>query len=108
MAVHEALSRAGGSRVVVFDSDDEAYLDWLDIYPEGYVVNVRRKRSPDYVVLHRATCSSISNRMIEPGVYTERAYVKYCGETIADIAVAPTFCGRKSGSFTKRCGFCKP
>ena len=99
---------AEGVRVAEFDGDDEAYFDWLAIYPEGYVVNARRKRSPDYVVLHRATCGKISNDDLDPGAYTERAYVKFCVESLADAAIVPTLCGRRRGSFTKRCGFCKP
>lgn len=91
-----------------FDGDDEGYFDWLDVYPHGYVVNVRRKRSPDYVVLHRATCGAISNRKAAPGSYTARAYVKYCGETLADVEAVPLLCGREHGSFTRRCGICKP
>lgn len=95
-------------RIVEFDGDDDGYLDWLAVYPDGYVVNARRKRSPDYVVLHRATCGSISNRMVEPGAHTARGYVKFCAETLGDVAIAPTLCGRPRASFTKRCGFCKP
>lgn len=95
-------------RVLEFDGDDDGYFDWLAVYPDGYVVNARRKRSPDYVVLHRATCGSISNRLVESGAYTARGYIKFCGETLADVAVVPTLCGRTHGSFTKRCGFCKP
>lgn len=95
-------------RIVEFDGNDDGYLDWLAVYPDGYVVNARRKRSPDYVVLHRATCRSISNHLAEPGAYTARGYIKYCAETLADVAVVPTLCGRTRGSFTKRCRFCKP
>ena len=102
------IDAAGDVRVREFDGDDDGYFDWLAVYPDGYVVNVRRKRSPDYVVLHRATCGSISNRMVEPGAYTARGYIKFCGETLADVAIVPTLCGRPRASFTKRCGFCKP
>ena len=104
----EALEADTGARFAEFDGDDEAYLDWLAVYPEGFVVNVRRKRSPDYVVLHRAVCGAIGNRRPEAGAYTARGYVKYCGETEADVAIVPTLCGREVGAFTKRCGFCKP
>ena len=112
MPATDVSARLGGAvagvRVVEFDGDDEAYLDWLSVYPHGYVVNVRRKLSPDYVVLHRATCGSISNATTEPGTYTQRGYLKFCGETAADVAAVPVLCGRPRGSFSKRCGFCKP
>ena len=102
------LDAAAKGRVVEFDGDDEAYLDWLSVYPDGYVVNVRRKLSSDYVVLHRATCGSIGKRGGDPGGHTERAFLKFCGGTQADVAGVPTLCGRAYGSFSSRCGFCKP
>lgn len=88
-----------------FDNDDAAYLEWLAGNPDGYVVNVREKLSPDYVMLHRATCPTISGPQ-EPGAYTERSYRKLCGRTLADVAEAPTWCRRARGSFTKRCSIC--
>ena len=87
------------------DNDDAAYLEWLARNPDGYVVNVRETLSPDYVVLHRATCPTISGPQ-EPGAYTERSYRKLCGRTLADVAEAPTWCRRARGSFTKRCSIC--
>lgn len=47
--------------VIHFDGADGAYFAWLARNPHGYVVNVRRRCSPDYVVLHRASCGLISN-----------------------------------------------
>ena len=91
--------------LIFFDNDDVAYLEWVARNRDGYVVNVRQTLSPDYVVLHRATCSTISAPQ-EPGAYTERNYRKLCGRTLADVAEAPTWCRRANGSFTKRCSIC--
>lgn len=61
--------RSGGERgaspasspdLTFFDNDDVADLKWLARPRDGYVVNVRETLSPDHVVLHRATCSTIS------------------------------------------------
>ena len=93
--------------MVCFDGDDAGYLDWLARNPYGYVVNVRRRLDPEYVVLHRATCGSISATLVA-GAYTERDYVKLCGRSFADVCQAPTYCGRAKGSFTKRCSHCNP
>lgn len=93
------------SHVVEFDGDDAGYLEWLHAHPDGYVVNVQRDRSPDYVVLHRATCIFIS-RPVKQGGYTERNYVKYCAETEVDAGFAAAICGRKRGSFSRRCSHC--
>ena len=91
--------------VVEFDGDDAGYLEWLHAHPDGYVANVQRNRSPNYVVLHRATCNSIS-RPVKQGGYTERNYVKYCAETEVDAGYAAAICGRKRGSFSNRCSHC--
>lgn len=93
--------------MIMFDRDDDAYRTWLELHPAGYVVNVRRKLSPDYVVLHRAACATISKPR-PPGFYTEYGFRKFCGTTLDDVAGAPERCGRNRGSFTSRCGFCKP
>lgn len=97
----------GDTSVVHFDGDDSAYYVWLARNPEGYVVNVRRRCSPDYVVLHRASCGHIANPK-EGGAYTERGYAKLCASTHKDIRDAPTHCGRAKGSFTKKCAHCRP
>ena len=93
--------------VTLFDGDDAAYHDWLDRNPAGYVVNVRRTFSAKYVVLHRASCASISASR-KAGAYTERGYRKLCSRTDAAVLEAPTCCGRASGRFTSWCGQCKP
>ena len=93
--------------VVHFDGDDGAYFAWLARNPEGYVVNVCRSCSPDYVVLHRASCGHIANAR-EGGAYTERGYGKLCAPTREDILDAPTYCGRAKGWFTKKCAHCRP
>lgn len=98
---------AGDSNVVHFHGDDGAYFAWLARNPEGYVANVRRRCSPDYVVLHRASCGHVSSPR-EEGAYTERGYGKLCAPTHEDILDAPTFCGRAKGSFTKQCAHCRP
>lgn len=91
-----ASSRGSDPGVVLFDGNDSAYFAWLARNPMGYVVNVRRTCSPDYVVLHRASCGLISNARAE-GAYTERSFSKLCGPTLADIQDAPKYCGRERG-----------
>jgi len=91
-----------------FRGDDAGYLDWLATHPDGYVLNVRRNASPDYVVLHRASCGSISNRALAPGAYTERGYRKICADTAEGLRTAAAREGRPDGSFSRRCGLCSP
>ena len=65
--------------VNLFENDEAGYLEWISEHPDGYVVNVRRWLDPDYLVLHRATCFSISrhrNMDEDPGGFTERSFEK--------------------------------
>ena len=93
---------------IIYSGDDEAYFAWLRKNPYGFVVNGRRNKfDPDYLVLHRAGCPSIS-REINDGRYTERSYLKICaaqrGE-LKDYLSRKT--GRKDG-FSKECRLCHP
>lgn len=93
--------------MVEFNHDDDAYLTWLQMHPDGYVANVRRKLSPDFVVLHRASCARIA-RSTSPGALTGLRYRKLCGTSRGDIAAAPERCGRAKDAFTAYCRICKP
>jgi hypothetical protein len=66
----------GAETVIRFCNDDLKYLDWIASHPDGFVLNVRRVADPDYVILHRARCRSISNDGQAPGAFTERNYQK--------------------------------
>lgn len=93
-----------------FAGDDAAYLDWLASHPGGFVLNVRSRPDPFYMVLHRATCRTISAIANEAdfGGYTERAYRKICGDSIDELRGWARSHGRPDGSFSKRCGLCRP
>lgn len=58
--------------MVTFEDDDGAYLRWIKEHPEGYVLNVRRTPDPNYVVLHRASCTLITRKLAREGGYTSR------------------------------------
>lgn len=94
--------------LLYFQNDDWSYFEWLRDHPTSYVLNVRRRPDPNYVVLHRTSCPSISNRNVEAGAYTERDYAKYCARTIETLRHGARSEGRRDGSFSKRCGMCKP
>jgi hypothetical protein len=46
-----------------------SYLAWTVAHPDGFVLNVRRRSDADYVILHRASCRSISNDNQAPGAF---------------------------------------
>jgi len=93
-----------------FSTGDESYLRWLAQHQDGFVVNRPRSRSPSYMVLHRATCPTISRytNMSRPGGFTERDYVKACALDVASLRAWVRRNGRLDGSFTNACPICKP
>jgi hypothetical protein len=94
--------------MIEFKNDEVGYFAWLAANPNGFVLNVRSEADPGYVVLHRSGCGSISSQKPAPGAYTCRSFRKWCAETVIDLRVPAKMEGRKDGSFSKRCGLCRP
>jgi hypothetical protein len=96
--------------VETYDSDDRAYLAWVNSHPNGFVINTTRRRSKEYMVLHRATCFSISrpkSHAVEGG-FTERNYIKMCADDIRSLRVWVRQYGRGDGSVSGECQLCQP
>jgi hypothetical protein len=94
-----------------FKDDEAGYRRWLADHPHGFVVNTTHGVSPNYMVLHRATCSSISEYSAQsaPGGFTERQYSKACSETVQALRAWARANGRPDGTFTSEaCSRCKP
>jgi hypothetical protein len=94
--------------MIRFNGDDLSYLAWTAAHRDGFVLNVQRSPDPDYVVLHRASCGSISNDKQAPGAFTGRGYRKICATSVAELQVAAKSEGRSDGTFSKRCRLCSP
>jgi hypothetical protein len=94
--------------MIRFSDDDLTYLAWTAAHPDGYVLNVRSKADPDYVVLHRASCNSISNSKQSPDAFTGKSFRKICAELEAELQLASKREGRSDGTFSKRCSHCRP
>jgi hypothetical protein len=91
--------------VPVFDNDDVAYVAWLYANPGGYVLNTYRKPHPDYLILHRAACKSISRTAEPPVRWTTSDFVKVCAESVAEI---DAWCRENAGGAPQPCGQCHP
>lgn len=93
-----------------FDGNDAGYYRWLEQHPHGFVINTHRSPSADYMVLHRARCSHISQPIheVKPGGFTERAYIKICAGDIDALRDWVRAHGRNDGSFSSECQQCKP
>jgi hypothetical protein len=62
-----------------FVDDDHGYLDWLDHHPDGFVINTLRTPSAAYLMLHRASCGTITGKPARGTTFTGE-YAKVCGE----------------------------
>jgi hypothetical protein len=95
--------------VIQFQNDDE-YRRWLDENPSGFVVNTTRPPSPDYMVLHAASCGYLRepSHETEPGGFTERGYTKVCAPDIESLRSWVEVNGRQNRSFSNECSRCHP
>jgi hypothetical protein len=62
-----------------FVDDDRGYQDWLDRHPDGFVINTGRAPNAAYLVLHRASCGTITGKPARGTTFTGE-YTKVCGE----------------------------
>lgn len=90
-----------------FIDDDDSYAAWLKENPSGFVLNVRRNPGPNYTVLHRADCQTISKPR-DDGAYTARGYGKVVAQDVADLRDYTRALGRSDGSFSAVCSKCSP
>lgn len=89
----------------VFDNADADYVRWLEAHPDGYVLNTYRKPHPDYLILHRVSCKSISRTAATPIAWTSGDYIKVCSGSIPDLEA---WCRVVTGKVSQPCGQCRP
>ncbi len=97
--------------LITFEDDETGYLDWLQRYPTGLVLNTRRDIDPAYMVLNGASCATISRHRgmhANPGGFTERGYIKVCADGIGELRRWVRSNGRADGTFSKECSLCNP
>lgn len=61
-----------------FEDDDGGYERWLADHPDLFVLNTARSPAPNYLMLHRATCRTISGTPSRGARWTGD-YIKFCG-----------------------------
>ena len=92
--------------VVVFDNGDASYAQWLHDHPRGFVLNTRRRSDPEYMVLHKAACRTVSKatRQMDQNPFTGKGYIKVCAENPDALLV---WIRQEGGvGFSKRCALC--
>ncbi len=45
---------------VCFYDDDGSYAEWVSAHPQSFVLNCLRRPTATYLILHRATCGTIT------------------------------------------------
>ncbi|MEA3254926.1 MAG: hypothetical protein U9Q22_03720 [Candidatus Altiarchaeota archaeon] len=83
--------------------DDGGYLDWVSTNPTGFVVNCHRQPSPKYLILHKATCGTISTP--KRSNWTTITYIKICS---LDKKELETWAQREISGNLKPCQICNP
>ena len=91
----------------VFVDDDDAYRDWVDAHPAGYVVNANMPVNRRYLVLHDAGCSHVRRATAPAGHWTTHGYCKFCADDLEELRSFAQSLGRADGSFSKECAHCR-
>jgi hypothetical protein len=98
------MEGTGVSEMRTFQDDDRGYVDWLATHPQGFVINCYPNPSADYLMLHRAACTTISE--LGPNMeHWTHDYIKVCGET---RGAALRWCRDYVGSEPSACQVCYP
>ena len=67
----------------IFEDDDAGYLAWVESHQHGFVVNTFRRPDPRDLMLHRATCGTITGKPAPGDRWTTGLFLKACSETRA-------------------------
>jgi hypothetical protein len=87
-----------------FLDDDAGYLAWAERHRHGFVVNADRTLSPNSLMLHRATCTSIDGPA-RSGRTRTGTHRKVCG---SDVDVLVDWCRTDIGVDPACCRHCHP
>jgi hypothetical protein len=92
--------------VEVFDANEPAYIHWMDVHPQGFVVNTGRKDGSRDAILHRSQCMHIYvMKSQEPGAFTDREYIKVCADSSGELQA--WIAAHRSSAKMSYCQTCK-
>lgn len=78
------------------------YLNWLAQQSGGYVVNTTRQPSASYLMLHKATCRTITGTPTRGQTWTHGDYIKVCGSRLE----LERWAAATTGGQVTACGLC--
>jgi hypothetical protein len=89
--------------MIYVPENDNEYFEWLDQNPEGFVLNVdRRRTSRQYPKLHRSSCKRINDRNRENYVGDE--WMKFCSIKRSGLETWTSEQDRRELQFCTTCG----
>ncbi len=91
------------SSICQFVDADADYASWTAGHQHGFVVNAQRHPGPSYLVLHRATCGTITGTPAR-GVTWTKDYIKVCS---GDVGSLKNWAAGLGGMLSP-CSLCKP
>ncbi|MBL7794763.1 MAG: hypothetical protein JNK77_20675 [Saprospiraceae bacterium] len=96
--------------VRIFDQgNDQAYFDWMNENPNGFVLNMRRGEGNSFFMIHRSGCSHISPfSQYDDKAYTGKVWIKIVSNDVAEIE---KYCAENYKKFPgtfRVCKHCRP
>ena len=88
-----------------FVDDDLGYELWLRSHSTGFALNCGRRPKSDYLMLHRATCHTVSGSPTRGDTWTTSVYMKVTASSIAELEAWALV---ETGGQVRRCGSCVP
>ncbi|MDO9406506.1 MAG: HNH endonuclease signature motif containing protein [Polaromonas sp.] len=92
----------------VFADREADYCAWVVANPGGFVLNANRKPRATYMVLHTASCHTVTQYRQYEGrdAFTGGTYIKVCSDVPG--ALLGWMAGYGAKNFTTLCSSCKP
>jgi hypothetical protein len=87
-----------------FEDDDRSYLTWIAQHPAGFVLNTGNPPTPSYLILHRATCTTISVGPPRGETWTMNMR-KFCADHKSELK---GYARVELGGEPSACGACHP
>ena len=87
-----------------FIDDDNGYAEWSKSNPSGYVLNCDREPKAAYLMLHRASCRTVTGVPTRGSSWT-KDYAKVCSSNIAEL---DDWARAKTGGFRADAPFAAP
>ncbi|WP_370678806.1 HNH endonuclease [Comamonas sp. GB3 AK4-5] len=84
------------------------YLAWVTRHPDGFVLNTERKPRAAYMLLHTATCTTVTQykRDAREDAFTGHGYIKICSTDLNSLLAWMARYG--APSFSGLCRKCQP